>query len=201
LYVRTIEWKGMQKSPEGQLKALRKFHAAHRRMPSLGELAEALGFASKNAAAYAAKKWEERGVVRKDSAGKLIPGPAFFSLRMLGTVAAGFPTMADEDARESVSLDEWLVGNREASYLLKVSGDSMIDAGIRPGDMVLLERGRAAKNGDIVVAEVDHEWTLKYFQKSRGVVTLRPANVKYREIVAVEELQVAGVVTAVIRKY
>ncbi|MEK9152791.1 MAG: S24 family peptidase, partial [Patescibacteria group bacterium] len=79
--------------------------------------------------------------------------------------------------------------------------DSMIDAGIHPGDMVILERGREPKNGDVVVAEVDREWTIKHYDKRGGRVTLRAANKKYQPITPREELRIAGVVTAVIRKY
>ena len=85
--------------------------------------------------------------------------------------------------------------------MLKVSGDSMMDAGIHPGDMVIVYRGKTPKNGDIVVAEVDHEWTLKYFHKNGKSVILKAANRAYAPITPKEELRVAGVVTSVIRKY
>ena len=74
----------------------------------------------------------------------------------------------------------------------------MIEAGIQPNDMVILERGRTPKIGDIVVAEVDHEWTMKYYDKHGTVVTLKPANKNYPVIKPKEELKIAGVVTAVI---
>ncbi|MEY4744694.1 MAG: LexA repressor [Candidatus Parcubacteria bacterium] len=183
------------------LSKLKRFYADRKRMPSYGELAALLRFKSKNAAQYLVRKWIEAGVVGRDSAGKLTPGRAFRPVRILGTVAAGWPSPAEEENVDTISLDEWLITNREASFMLKVSGDSMIDAGIRPGDMVILERGREPKNGDVVVAEVDREWTIKFFDRRGGKVTLRPANAKYRPITAEEELRIAGVVTAVIRKY
>lgn len=186
---------------EAYLDKLRGFYEEERRLPSYGELARELGFKSKNAAVYVVQKWLEQGVVKKDSAGKLVPGAGFGGLRLLGTVAAGFPSAVEEDVGETVSLDDWLVKRREATYMLTVSGDSMIDAGIQPGDRVLLERGRSPKHGDIVVAEVDHEWTLKTFEKSAGRISLVPANKKYKVITAEEEILIAGVVTAVIRKY
>jgi repressor LexA len=85
--------------------------------------------------------------------------------------------------------------------MLTVSGDSMIDAGIMPGDMVIVERGRQPKIGEIVVAEVDHDWTMKYYLKRGDEIILRPANKKYPDIRPRQELNVAGVVTSVIRKY
>jgi repressor LexA len=77
----------------------------------------------------------------------------------------------------------------------------MIEAGIMPGDLVLVERGRDPKDGDIVVAEVDHEWTMKYFKKQGGRIILVPANKKYQPIIPKAELKIAAVVRSVIRKY
>ncbi|MFZ5390876.1 MAG: LexA family protein, partial [Patescibacteria group bacterium] len=79
--------------------------------------------------------------------------------------------------------------------------DSMIEAGIQPDDQVIVERGRTPKNGDIVVAEVDNEWTLKYFDKQNGQTKLLPANKNYQPIIPRQELKIGGVVTAVVRKY
>ncbi len=180
---------------------LRKFHAERGRMPSYGELAELFRYKSKNAAQYLVKKWVDAGLVTKDGTGKLIPGRLFRPVKVLGTVEAGWPSPAEEENVDTISLDDWLIRNKEASFMLKVSGDSMIDAGIRPGDMVIIERGREPKTGDIVVAEVDKEWTIKFYEKRGRDVTLRPANARYRPIVPREELRVAGVVTAVIRRY
>jgi SOS-response transcriptional repressor LexA len=85
--------------------------------------------------------------------------------------------------------------------MLRIKGDSMIDAGILPGDQVLVERGVEAKDGDIVIAEVDGKWTIKYYRKRGSKVVLLPGNKKYQPIVPKEELRVAAVVKAVIRKY
>ena len=133
--------------------------------------------------------------------GFLIPKKLFGEVRVLGTVEAGWPSPAEEELTDTMSLDEWLIRNKEATYILKVKGDSMIDAGIMDGDMVLLERGREAKDGDIVVAEIDGAWTMKYLSKKGKQVTLEPANKKYKTIIPKEELKVAAVVMAVIRKY
>ncbi|MEY4722770.1 MAG: LexA repressor [Candidatus Parcubacteria bacterium] len=186
---------------EQYARKLRRFYSQHKRMPSYGELAALLKFKSKNAAKYLADKWVESGLMEKGEGGRLVPGRAFRALKLLGTVAAGWPSPAEEENVDTLSLDEWLIGNKEASFMLKVTGESMIDAGIRPGDMVILERGRSPKSGDIVVAEVDKEWTLKYFERRGGKVVLQPANKAFKTIVPQDELRVAGVVTAVVRKY
>lgn len=77
----------------------------------------------------------------------------------------------------------------------------MIDAGIMPGDMVLVERGKQPKIGDIVIAEVDGSWTIKYFHKDNGKVYLKPGNKNFKNIYPTEELHIAATVTSVIRKY
>jgi repressor LexA len=100
-----------------------------------------------------------------------------------------------------MSLDQYLIENREATYLLKVKGDSMLDAGIQPGDLVIVERTNTPRVGDIVIAEVDGEWTMKYLRKQGNRLYLAPANKKYRPIFPKEALKVVAVVTAVVRKY
>ena len=87
-----------------------------------------------------------------------------------------------------------------AVIMLKVEGDSMVEAGILPGDTVLVERGRTPRNGDIVIACVDGAWTMKYFFKEGRDVRLEPANKKYGTIRPASKLAVEGVVSGVIRK-
>jgi len=118
-----------------------------------------------------------------------------------GRVSAGFPSAAEEELADILSLDEWLVRRPEASFLLQVEGDSMIEAGILPGDVILVERGLTAREGDIVVAQVDGEWTLKYLCRDGFGPVLEPANVRYGKVRPQHSLAVEGVVRAVIRRY
>jgi repressor LexA len=120
---------------------------------------------------------------------------------MLGSVEAGFPSPAEEELVDTLSLDDLLIQNRDASFLLKVSGDSMTGAGIMPGDMVIIDKGQTPKSGDIVIAQVDGEWTMKYLRKRGNDVVLVAANPKYQPIRPRNELKISGVVTAVVRKY
>jgi len=184
-----------------RIRALREFHRTQSRMPSFAELGRLVGLRSKHAVWKLVKRLESAGVVARDSTGRLIPGARMAALRVLGTVEAGFPGPAEEMELETVSLDNLLVRNREESFLLKVSGDSMAGASILEGDLVIVERSRRPKSGDIVVAEVDGAWTIKYFRKEGGEVRLVPANPAYRPITPQQELRVAGVVTAVVRHY
>src|SRR3989344_3454549 len=94
------------------------FYKAHKRMPSYGELAKLLGYRSKSAVYYFVQKLISLGVVGNDKGGRLIPG-SIREIRVLGLVEAGFPTSAAEEILDTMSLDEFLVENREASYLLE----------------------------------------------------------------------------------
>jgi repressor LexA len=120
---------------------------------------------------------------------------------VLGSVEAGFPSPAEEELVDNLSLDDLLIQNREATFLLKVSGYSMTGAGILPGDMVIVDKGRTPRSGDIVIAQVDGEWTMKFLRKRGDDVTLVPANPSFQPIKPKDELKIAGVVTAVVRKY
>jgi len=170
-------------------------------MPSFSEVGQLLGLRSKNAVFKLINKLEKLKVLERDQKGRLIPRSITFPLRILGTVEAGFPSPAEEELADTLSLDDLLIQNREATFLLKVSGDSMSGAGILPGDMVIVDKRQVPKSGDIVIAEVDGEWTMKHLRKRGESVTLIPANPGYKPIKPKKELKIAGVVTAVIRKY
>ena len=170
-------------------------------MPSYSEIGVLLGIKSKNAVSKVVDRLQKLGAVARDRRGRILPRSIARPLRVLGTVEAGFPSPAEEELVDTLSLDDFLVKNRQASFLLKVSGDSMSGAGIIAGDLVIVDRSRTPKNGDIVIAEVDGEWTMKYLKKTAAGVVLVPANPNYKPIKPKTELKVAGVVTAVVRKY
>ena len=139
--------------------------------------------------------------LERSEKGEFAPLTLANAARVLGTVEAGFPSPAEEELVDILSLDEFLIQNREAAFLLKVSGDSMSGAGILPGDMVIVDKGQTPRSGDIVIAQVDGEWTMKYLRKRGETISLVPANPRYQPIRPKNELKVAGVVTAVVRKY
>lgn len=171
-------------------------------MPGYSEMLKLFRYRSKNAVYELLLKLEKLGYLHKSPMGKITPTDRLTGqIKWLGAVQAGFPSPAEEELVDVLSLDEYLVRRPEATYLLTVTGDSMLDAGIHPGDIVLVERGTTPRNGDIVVAQVDGEWTLKYFHKSRKSVRLDPANAKYKPIVPRQSLSIGGVVRAAIRKY
>ncbi len=190
-----------EKKLRSRIRNIAQFYNETGRMPSFSEIGTMTGLRSKNAVFKLVSKLEQMKVLARDAKGRLIPGSIASAVKVLGTVEAGFPSPAEEELVDTLSLDDLLIQNREATFLLKVSGDSMSGAGILPGDMVIVDRGQTPKSGDIVIAQVDGEWTMKYLRKRGDSVTLVPANPKYQPIRPKNELKVAGVVTAVVRKY
>lgn len=177
------------------------FYSTHKRMPVYREMMSLFGFKSKNAVYKLVQKLIDEGAINKDSSGRLIPLKLLGEVPLLGTVKAGFPSPAEEQMLDSMNLDEFLIRRKDATYLLEVDGDSMIDAHIAPGDLVIAERATTARDGDIVIAEVDGEWTMKYLRQKLGRVWLEPANKKYKPIYPTEELKITAVVKGVVRKY
>ncbi|MBT3181402.1 MAG: repressor LexA [Deltaproteobacteria bacterium] len=186
---------------EEKLDALRRFYRCNKRLPTYSEMCRVFGYSSKNAAFRLAKKLIDEGYVEKDETGRLTPRADRFGIPLVGYVQAGFPSPAEEELVDTLSLDEYLIDKPEASFLLKVSGDSMIDAGIFEGDLVIIERGARPNNGDVVLACVDQEWTLKHLHRRGKSYELVPANPKYPVIHPEGELTLGGVVKAVIRRY
>ena len=170
-------------------------------MPSYSEIMGLFNLKSKNSVFRLVKKLVREEFLLQDSTGRLIPDKFYGQIRVLGQVQAGFPSPAEEELVDTISLDEYLIQNRDATFMLKVSGDSMINAGIMEGDMVLADRSITPRPGDIVIAEVDSEWTMKYLRKTGAKMWLEAANKKYKPIHPKEELKIAAVVRAVIRKY
>lgn len=177
------------------------FYGAKKRMPSYTEIMQLVGFKSKNAVAKLIDRLIEEGVVLKDATGRLIPSMTAGEVPLLGLIEAGFPSEADAQTLDTIDVNEYLFERKESSYMLRVKGDSMIDAGIQEGDMVIAERGRLAKPGDIVIAYVDGAWTMKYLRVHAGKNYLEPANKKYKPIYPEQELEVVAVVKGVVRKY
>jgi len=185
-----------------KIRLLRQFWRQERRAPTYSEMLDLFDYASKNAVFGLLAKLEEAGYIVKDANGRVALLPKLTgTVRVLGSIAAGFPTQEEEQETDAVTLDEYLVRNPDHSYMLTVRGDSMIDAGILPGDIVLVEKGPRPRQNDIVVACVDDEWTLKYYVRDAVGVRLEPANRKYKFIRPRHSLEIGGIVRAVIRKY
>ncbi len=181
--------------------SLVSFYRSQKRMPTYTEMMDLFQVRSKSVVSYWIDKLIEKGILEKDAQGYLKLSGISFGIPLVGSVAAGLPVSAEENTRDVVSMDEYLVEKPESSFLLTVTGDSMIGAGIMDGDLVVVERNRQPKNGDIVLAEVDGQWTMKYFRRQGRGVVLEAANPAYPLIHPGEELKIGGVITASVRKY
>jgi SOS regulatory protein LexA len=186
--------------PNSYQSKLESFYKSNKRMPTYSEMMKLFGFKSKNAVFKIVEKLIDAGLVAKDHLGRLVPSSSFGEIQMAGLVKAGPPSEVEEMA-ETVNLDDFLVGKKELTYMLEVDGDSMIDAHIEKGDHVLVERATNAKDKEIVIAEVDGEFTMKYFRRQGDKIWLEPANKAYDPIYPEETLNVVGIVKAVIRRY
>ncbi|GIW63235.1 MAG: LexA repressor [Patescibacteria group bacterium] len=186
---------------EQRLQKLTKFYIDNKRLPSYSEMCKIFNLRSKNTVYRFCQKLIERDYIRKDEQGKLIPSDKLKPVKLLGYIQAGFPNTTEEETLDTLSLDEFLIKNPQATFMLKISGDSMISAGILPGDYVLVDRTIPPESGMIVIAQVDSKWTIKYFIKNKNKIYLKPANSKYPIIYPKDELIIAGVVTGVVRKY
>jgi len=180
------------------------FYNRHKRMPGYAELMTLTGFRSKNAVYKLINKLVEMEVLSKDASGRITFAKMPDEIPILGLVEAGIPGVAEESILDTLNINTYLVEDRQSSYLLEVKGDSMIDAGIHAGDLVVAEKTGTrleAKLGDIVIAEVDGGWTMKYYKKKGNQVYLEPANKKYKPIYPEFDLKIAAIVKGVIRKY
>ena len=177
------------------------FYESRKRMPTYSEMMKLLGFKSKNAVFRLVEKLIEADIVGKDHLGRLVPTKSFDEVPLLGTVKAGIPDSAEEILLETVNLGEVLAPHKESTYILEVDGDSMIDAHIMDGDWAVVEKTNHAKDGQIVIAEVDGEFTMKYYKENGGTVWLEPANKKYKPIYPTESFKIIALVKSVIRQF
>lgn len=188
----------MQQDYQNQIE---NFFKNNKRMPTYSEMMKIFSLKSKNSVAKIVGKLIDIGFISKDNSGKLIPSYSFGNIPMLGLVKAGFPAPGEEILSESLNLEDMLVDKKDKTYMLEVDGDSMIEAHIKKGDMVLVEKTNNAKIGDIVIAEVDGEFTMKYLRETKGKFWLEPANKNFKPIYPKFDLKINAVVKAVIRKF
>ena len=180
---------------------LASFYESNKRMPTYSEMMALFGFKSKNAVFRLVEKLVDAGLIEKDSAGRLTPSISFTEIPMLGSVKAGFPSATEEVFETTINLNDFLIKKKGETYLVEVDGDSMIEAHIADGDIVVAERTDQAKDGQIVIANVDGEFTMKYFKQKGSKTWLEPANKNFKAIFPENDLQICAVIRGVIRKY
>lgn len=184
------------------LSLLQDYYATQRVMPSFGKICELLKFSSRASAAALVARLKLQGFLDATETGRLKPGKRFFE-RILAddVVRAGLPGPAHSGSSDSLTIDEYLVDQPSKTLLIPVKGDSMVDAGILPDDIVVVEKRQLASVGDIVVAIVDGEFTLKTLGREKGRFVLYPANKAYPVIRPEGQLEIFGVVVGQFRKY
>lgn len=183
------------------LLTLQDYYASHRVLPSYAAIGKLVGLASKASVAGMVLRLKSEGFLESTPDRRLKPGRRFFERTLAESVRAGQPTAAPDTASDTLSIDEYLVPRPSKTTLVTVRGDSMLDAGIHSGDVVIVERKTAANVGDIVIAIVDNEFTLKYLAQDKRGLYLRAANPAYPPIRAQGQLEIFGVVTGSFRKY
>ena len=188
---------------------LNEFIQQHGYAPSLEEIGERFKLSSLATVHKHLTNLQEKGFIRRSwnrsRSVELLPsrtGGRAVELPLLGYVAAGMPIEAVASA-ESISVPESLVAGRRDTYVLRVRGESMIDAQIRDGDWVVVEDRKSADNGEMVIALVEcQDVTLKKFYREAGRIRLQPANNAMQPIyVDPDAVQIQGVVVGVMRKY
>lgn len=188
---------------------IQSYQVQHQRSPKLLEIAAHLGLRSKGALGNYLKNLEDKGYISRLGGSRSIELSEFClamlspknTLPLLGKIAAGSPIEAIPDETH-VNLQQYFSGDEQ--FALLVSGDSMMDAGILDGDVVICRRAQDFSDKQIVVALIEHnETTLKYARKNNdGTITLIPANANYKEMTfAADEVLIQGVVVGQVRRY
>jgi len=179
--------------------------------PSMREIGEAAGLNSPASVKYQLDILEEKGFIRRDAdrgramevvlpdsmTGEGAHTDKTRFIPLVGSIAAGVPITADQQVEETFPLPESLVGKGEL-FMLKVKGESMINAAICDGDYVVIRQQKDANNGDIVAAMIEGEATVKTFSRKSGHIWLLPANDDFAPIDG-DQCEVLGIVTAVLR--
>lgn len=177
--------------------------SAEGRVPSVRELCQATGLKSTSTIHLHLKTLEERGLIQREHGLnrciKIVGEETSTSVPVLGTVAAGNPIVAYEDIECYVPVSSSMFKGKDL-FALRIRGESMLNVGIFPDDIVIVERTPVARNGEIVVALVEDSATVKTFYKENGHYRLQPENDEYEPII-VNEVILLGKVVSLIRNY
>jgi repressor LexA len=188
------------------LEVIRAFTAEHGYPPSVREIGERVGLSSSSTIHAHLKALERRGLISRDPtkpralrSGSIPPAPEAVVLPILGRVAAGVPITAQEDVEGEFLVGAGFVPRASGAFMLRVQGDSMVDAAILDGDLILVRPQRSAENGEVVVAMLDGEATVKRFYREAERIRLQPENQRMAPIYA-SDVEIVGRVEAVVRR-
>ena len=181
-----------------------EYQKRHGISPSFRNIMHALNLNSLATVQRYVKQLEAEGLIERTNIGNIAPLPKLWggetvTVPLIGQIACGGPCLEVENIEESFSLPCSIFGNSEM-FMLRASGESMIDAGINPGDLLVIRRQEEANDGDIVVALVNGENTLKRIYKGNGEVRLHAENKTMKDIV-VKSCEIQGVLVSCIKMY
>ena len=183
------------------LETLQDYYAHHHVLPSFSTISELTGLRSKSSVSALVNRLKIAGYLDTSPGNRLKPGKLFFSRTIVDSVRAGLPQPANDYTQDSFTIDDFLIEKPAKTVLVRVKGDSMIEANICEGDIVVVEKRSFANKEDMVIAIIDDEFTLKYLDKDEEGLFLRPANHLYKIIRPVTSFEIFGVVVGLIRKY
>ncbi len=196
---------------ESVLKFIEEYQLGHGKSPTIREMREEFNVSSDNSILKHLKALKEKGFIKKDDTPRGIAllntvkeklnSSATIKLPVLGFIPAGGPVLTEEYVNSWMEVGEDLAKNSSDYFLLEVTGNSMIDAGIFEGDLVVVNIKKSPKDEDIVVALVDGSNTLKRFVRRNDQVYLKAENSEYKDIYPTNELVIQGVITSLIRQY
>lgn len=190
------------------LKFINDFVLKHGYAPSVREICKKMGLTSTSTVFYHLKKLEDEGLINRDygknRAIKVNIQTSEISnknlFNVIGKVAAGKPIFAVENIENQIEIPPELFGiNTGDMFILNVSGDSMVNAGIFNGDKIIVKKQETAENGEIVVAMIDDSATVKRFYNEKGHIRLQPEN-DFMEPIIVDDCKILGIVTGLIRQ-
>jgi len=201
LKVEPLTFNSKRMTYESQLQKLRLYYREHQFLPTYNEMRQIFGCKSKSTAYYAINKLVAAGFLKKKGQ-KLIPGPHFMSLPYYKSVRAGFPSPVEEEANDRMSLDEYLIEQPNNTFFIRVKGDSMSQAGILDGDIVIVRRTEAVHLGQMVVVNLEGQMVVKTLKQNKGHFILESAHPSYPEIPLEDDVHqgMMGVVRGVVRK-
>jgi repressor LexA len=183
------------------LASLQDYYAKHRVLPSYAAIGELVGLRSKASVSEMVHRLKAAKLLKSAPDRRLTPGDRFFERPMIESVQAGRPSPVFDAPPDLLEIDAYLIRDPSRTVLIQVKGDSMIGAGIHAGDTVIVEKRSTGNVGDIVVAIVDNEFTLKRLARERNRFVLRPENKAYPVIRTKGQLEIFGVVVGMFRKY
>jgi repressor LexA len=183
------------------LSLLQDYYSEHRALPSYASIGHLLGLRSKSSVAALVARLKLAGFLDSTPDKRLAPTKRFFARPLAASpVRAGLPEAADDTESEALTIDDYLIERPSETVLIRVKGDSMVDAGILEGDLVVVEKRHDARRGEIVVAIVDNQFTLKRLDVERGEFVLRAENKAYAPIRPEGALEIFGVMVGLVRK-